>query len=132
MPTGWLSSPGEAAECGSRAIFDVPDLGTMRGGGWMCEGGAHLACGASCHRGGSVHKYQPLAPSFNSKSPWYFLLDNTVIWGDVSSVLHLFNVPTCGGQYQKECHFVARVGLPAFAQILLLARAPTFYSGEER
>jgi hypothetical protein len=29
MPTGWLGSPGEAAECGSRTIFDVPDLGTM-------------------------------------------------------------------------------------------------------
>lgn len=29
MPTGLLGSPGEAVECGSRAIFDVPDLGTM-------------------------------------------------------------------------------------------------------
>lgn len=29
MPTGWLSSPGEAAECGSRAIFDVSDLEIM-------------------------------------------------------------------------------------------------------
>lgn len=37
-------SPGEAAECGSRAIFDVPDLGTMGTAGIrVCEGGAHLA-----------------------------------------------------------------------------------------
>lgn len=44
-------SPGEAAECGSRAIFDVPDLGTMG----MCEGGAHLAQRGSCRHRGAAH-----------------------------------------------------------------------------
>lgn len=47
----------------------------------------------SCHHGEAVQKHWPLVPSFNSETPWHFLLDNAVIWGDVSSVLHLFNMP---------------------------------------
>lgn len=55
-----------------------------------------------------------------------------MIWGDVSPLYHLLNVLSVEDRDQKECHFVACVGLSVFAQILLLARAPTFYSGEER
>lgn len=93
MPTGWLGSSGEAAECGSRTIFDVPDLGSMGEEAGCVREEPTWSVAPAVTLEGAAYKYQPLAPSFNSKSPWYFLLDNTVIWGDVSSVLHLFNVP---------------------------------------
>lgn len=76
--------------------------------------------------------YTSLASTFNPESAWYFQLDSLGILRDVSSLLHLFNVPSVEDRYWKECHFMACVGLPAFAQILFLAWAHTFYSGEER